>query len=170
MADLVKIDVGCGSRKPEGYIGIDKTKYDEVDIVLDCRFNRLPFDDDSVDEIRTSHFLEHLTFEEVIFIMNEFYRVLKQGHLLEIIVPHGLSFAGMADLSHKTYWTEDTFGYFIPENTYFYEWEYEHEGLKFPVINKWKVLKNDQTPPYEYTVKGWVELKLREIHAVLEKI
>lgn len=168
--ELKKLDVGCGTRKPDGYIGIDKTKYEGVDILLDCRFNKLPFEDESIDEIRTSHFLEHLTFEEVLFIMNEFYRVLKPGHLLDIIVPHGLSFAGMADLSHKTFFTEDTFGYFTPENQYYYEWTYEHEGKIIPVINKWKVLSNDQTPPYEYSVRGWVEVKLREIHAIMEKL
>ena len=166
----IRLDVGCGTRKKEGYIGIDKTKYDGVDIVLDCRFNKLPYEDESIDEIRTSHFLEHLTFEEVLFMMNEFYRILKPNKQLDVIVPHGFSYSGMADLSHKTFWTEDTFGYFSPDNLYFYEWEFEYKGKKTPIINKWRVLSNDTTPPVEYTKQGWVELKAREIHAILEKI
>jgi predicted SAM-dependent methyltransferase len=136
MADIkeVKIDVGCGTRKKDGCIGIDKTKYEEVDIQLDCRFNPLPFENDSVDYIYTSHFLEHLSFEEVLYIMNEFYRVLKPGKILDVIVPHGFSYSGMADLSHKTFWTEDTFGYFTPENQYFYVWESEHNGQRQAII------------------------------------
>jgi hypothetical protein len=96
------------------------------------------------------------------------------GGTFEIIVPHAMSYASDVDLSHKTRWTEDTFGYLTPENKYFYAWFYEHKGERVPVINKWKVISNDSTPPWNsvYTAQGWMlqDVKLREIHAFLEKI
>jgi len=170
MADEKKLDLGCGGRKKAGHIGIDIDKYEDVDIQLDLRFNPLPFDDNSIDHVYASHFLEHLDFHENIYLFNEIYRVLKPERQFEIIVPHGTSYAGIADLSHKTFWTEDTFGYFTPENKYYYSWFYEKDGERIPVINKWRVLKNDSTPPYKYTAEGWVEVKLREVHAWLQKI
>jgi len=165
------LDLGCGTNKrSNAYTGIDIDKYDGVDIVMDLRFNPIPYKDGQVDGAFSSHFQEHLTFEENIYLFNEVYRVLKPGALFEVIVPHGFSYAGMVDLSHKTFWTEDTFGYFSPENKYFYSWFYEREGQRVPVINKWNVEKNDSTPPWEYTKEGWLTLKLREIHAFLRKL
>lgn len=169
----IYLDLGCGdNKKEEFYIGVDVDKYNQNDIQLDLRFNKLPFDDNSVDGVYASHFLEHLTFEENIHLFNEVYRVLKPEKIFEIVVPHGQSYAGMVDLSHKTFWTEDSFGYFTPENKYHYSWFYDDPKTKerVPVINKWRVLRNDQTPPYEYTPKGWVQLKLREVHAYLQKL
>ncbi len=158
---VILADIGCGLRKKEGYFGIDIHGYEGVDLVQDLRMTKLPFANEQLHELYASHFMEHLNFEEVIFLMNEAYRVLVVGGIFEIIVPHGMSYAGMADLSHKTYWTEDSFGYFTPENIAYYDWN---------VINRWHVRSNDSTPPYEYTAKGWVEVKQREIHAFLEKL
>lgn len=165
-------DLGCGTRKKESYFGIDQSDYPGVDLVQDLRFSKLPFGDGQLEIVYCSHFLEHLTFEEVLFEFNEVYRCLRIGGKFDIIVPHGASYAGIADLSHKTFWTEDTFGYFTPENHYFYDWKYLNPltNQVEPIINKWKVHSNDATPKYEYTVNGFLENKLREIHALLEKI
>lgn len=171
---ITKVDLACGTNKRSGWFGIDIDKYDGVDHIMDLRFNPLPFKDNQLEHVYASHFLEHLTFEENIYLFNEVYRCLKVDGLFEIVAPHGMSYAGMVDLSHKTFWTEDTFGYFTPENKYFYSWFYEHEGKRSPVINKWRVEKNDSTIPFEYTYTkdGWVqtEVKLREIHAFLRKL
>lgn len=158
----VYLDLGCGTRKKDSYYtGIDVHKYEGVDIVMDLRMAKLPFDDHSVDGVYASHFLEHLNFEENIFLFNEVYRILKVDKIFEIVVPHGMSYSGMADLSHKTFWTEDTFGYFTPLNTAYYDWN---------VINKWQVMNNDATPKYTYTKEGFLENKNREIHAFLMKL
>lgn len=52
----------------------------------DCR-KKLMFDDNSVDHILCSHFLEHVYPDETQFILQDFYRVLKPGGTLHIIVP-----------------------------------------------------------------------------------
>lgn len=169
--DPIKLDLGPGSNKiSSDFIGIDIDKYEGVDIVMDLRYGRLPYNDETVEHVRASHFVEHLTFDENIHLFNEVWRVLRPGGIFEVIVPHGMSYAGMVDLSHKTFWTEDTFGYFTPENKYFYAWFYERNGERIPVINQWKVQRNDSTPPIQYTKDGWVEVKLREVHAYLEKL
>jgi len=167
---ITKVDLGAGTRKKDGFYGIDINKYEGIDEVLDLRFQKLPFKDGQLDHVYCSHFLEHLDFHEACFLFNEVYRVLKTGGTFEIIVPHAMSYAQVADLSHKSAWTEDTFGYFTPQNKYFYSWFYELDGERIPIINRWTVKSNDQTPPYLYTEEGWVEKKLREVHAFLEKL
>lgn len=172
--EAYKVDLACGNNKRVGFFGIDIDDYEGVDHKMDLRFNPLPFDNNQLGHVYASHFLEHLTFEENIYLFNEIYRCLKPEGIFEIVVPHGMSYAGMVDLSHKTFWTEDTFGYFTPDNKYFYSWFYEHEGKRIPVINKWRVEKNDSTPPWKptYLKEGWapVEVKLREVHAFLRAI
>ncbi len=72
----VKIDIGCGINKREGFLGVDILKLPGVDVVLDIR-GKWPWKDSSVDEINMSHTLEHFTQEERCHVMNEMYRVLK---------------------------------------------------------------------------------------------
>ena len=111
MAEEIKLDVGCGLHKEEGHIGIDKCKQSDADIFLDVTRQKLPYDDDSVDHIFTKHTLEHFDFEGVVFVMNEFWRVMKPGHLLHAIVPNRKG-EGAWTLSHKTYWDENSFRFF----------------------------------------------------------
>ena len=81
----IKLDIGCGKNKREGYIGIDKIAYEGVDCHWDVEWG-LPFGDNSIEAIYASHFLEHT--QHFIFIMEEFYRVLKPNGIAEIKVPH----------------------------------------------------------------------------------
>ena len=57
----MKIDIGCGGKKKEGFIGLDQYLMPGVDHVLDIGAQPWPFADESVDEAYSSNFLEHLT-------------------------------------------------------------------------------------------------------------
>lgn len=57
-----------------------------------CR-KPLPFDDDTVDHILCSHFLEHVFPSEVDKIILDFKRVLKSGGTVHIILPDLLEMA-----------------------------------------------------------------------------
>lgn len=52
----------------------------------DCR-KKLKFSDNTVDHILCSHFLEHVYLDEAMIILADFYRVLKRGGTIHIIVP-----------------------------------------------------------------------------------
>jgi predicted SAM-dependent methyltransferase len=56
---MLKIDLCCGYRTPEGFIGVDKYNHEGVNIVADLN-ERFPFEDSTVDEIRAVDALEHL--------------------------------------------------------------------------------------------------------------
>lgn len=98
---MVKIDLGCGPNKKEGFIGLDKIKFDGVDHVIDIGNERWPFDDESVDEAFSSHFVEHLTAEQRVHFVNELYRVLKKDGKAAILVPHWSSTRAYGDPTHQ---------------------------------------------------------------------
>lgn len=103
----MKVELGCGKNKKEGYIGIDCMRFNGVDYIGDIDKETLPFGDNSVDEIYSHMTLEHCT--NIVFIMNEIHRVCKAGAIVKIIVPYGSSHQFVQDPTHKTQFNEDTF-------------------------------------------------------------
>lgn len=136
LTSPLKIDIGCGKNKAPGFIGIDQYDFEGVDIVADLRqprwnLQKFPddlgprlvevsssfksFADNSVDEARASHFLEHLTnfgekWERVNFF-NELYRILKPGAQCHLVFPHWASNRYYGDPTHKEPFSEMGFYY-----------------------------------------------------------
>jgi len=84
----IKLDLGCGDKKRNdfpGFIGIDSYPHPCVDIVRDIEKQGLPFGDYTIDFIYASHFMEHIG--DLIFVMEEIWRVLKRNGILELICP-----------------------------------------------------------------------------------
>ena len=119
----MKLDVGCGPNKREGFIGVDQFDMPGVDWVVDLSetvwvikseiegLNHIDGDaknpvwsmllDASVSEIHASHFVEHLTAEQRVRFVNEAYRVLKPGGTVTIITPHWASNRAYGDFTHQ---------------------------------------------------------------------
>lgn len=95
----LRIDIGCGKNKKEGFIGVDQFAIPGVDVVCNVR-EGLPYDNDSVDEVHCSHFIEHLTALERVRFMNELYRVMKVGAKATLISPHWCSNRAYGDMTH----------------------------------------------------------------------
>jgi len=81
---LMKLNIGCSSRYLHGYINID-IQGDTADLIIDAK--NLPFEDCTVDEIYSSHLLEHFGRHEFSHILKEWSRVLKKGGYIYIAVP-----------------------------------------------------------------------------------
>ena len=96
----VKLDFGCGKNKQQGFIGVDSLEFEGVDIVADLR-QPWQWDDDSVDEVYSSHFVEHLTNPERMHFWNELGRVLKKGATARIITPHWSNACAYGDPTHQ---------------------------------------------------------------------
>ena len=110
-----RLNVGCGNQRRPGWTGIDIAPTEATDVVRDIT-RGLPYDDSSVDEILCDNVLEHIgPNDDFIFVLNEFYRVLKPGGLATIIVPDGRSQAAWQDPTHQRafvprsalYWNQD---------------------------------------------------------------
>lgn len=100
-AGPVKLDLGCGPNPREGFTGVDALPFDgRVAIVHDLR-KPWPWADASVDEVSSSHFLEHLTGTERVHFFNELYRVLKPGAKALIVTPHWANACAYGDPTHQ---------------------------------------------------------------------
>ena len=81
----MRLYVGCGKDKRLGYIGVDL--YDSAADVKAPAWD-LPYDDGAVDEIYTSHMIEHLTPMDWRRTLVEWRRVLTKGGRLEVRCPN----------------------------------------------------------------------------------
>jgi SAM-dependent methyltransferase len=81
----MKYDLGCGAKKLDGFIGVDKEELPGVDIVADLN-NKLPIKSDSADEINAMYIVEHV--RDLDFTMNEIWRICKNGAIVTVGVPH----------------------------------------------------------------------------------
>jgi len=115
QAELLKIDLGCGSNKRKGFKGMDILPLPGVDYVVDLEkgFSFIP--DNSVDEFYSSHFLEHIQNLEL--IMSEIHRTLKPYGTLTVIVPHFSNPYYYSDYTHKRFFGLYSFDYFTSLDT-----------------------------------------------------
>jgi hypothetical protein len=97
----MRIDLGCGKKKREGFIGVDIRQFDGVDVVCDLGKDAWPWSDSTVEEVHCSHLVEHLKPEERIHFVNELWRVMKPGAKAMIFAPHWASCRAYGDLTHQ---------------------------------------------------------------------
>ena len=100
--DKVKLNLGCGSKKIEGFINLDKYDSYKPDLIHDLEKFPYPFEDNSVREILLSHELEHIGQNPDIFnlIIKELYRICIHGAKIDIRVPHPRHDDFIADPTH----------------------------------------------------------------------
>lgn len=111
----MKLDLGCGPFKADGYTGIDSydysKKYDDfIQGTVPEVFKR--FADGSIEKVRASHFLEHVPQSKVIHTMNEIYRILIPGGEFEIYVPPTPGRGAWCDPCHVSFWNDLSFRYY----------------------------------------------------------
>ena len=56
----MRLDIGCGHRKDEGWIGIDIQHLPGVDIVHDLNLHPWPVESESVEAAKAWHIVEHI--------------------------------------------------------------------------------------------------------------
>ena len=82
----MKINLGGGFQKMDGYTNVDICQTGVTDIVHDIE-KTLPFENNSVDEIYSSHSLEHCSMNAVPAMLKDWNRVLKENGKIHVIVP-----------------------------------------------------------------------------------
>ncbi|HDR9106892.1 TPA: methyltransferase domain-containing protein [Burkholderia vietnamiensis] len=88
VAGNFKVNLGCGHIAMPEYVNVDAREVPGVDVVADV--GALPFDKGSVDEVFSSHLVEHFPQEELRRRLLPHWRsMLKPGGRLRAIVPDG---------------------------------------------------------------------------------
>jgi SAM-dependent methyltransferase len=102
----LRIDLGCGTSKKDGTIGIDILPAPGVDHIVDIEKQPLPFENESVAYVHSSHFLEHIVDPTRIFA--EISRVCADNARVELWTPYAWSNPAFI-IDHKFFFTEDVY-------------------------------------------------------------
>lgn len=162
----IRIDIGCGPWKKEGFLGIDNYLGEEqwnvpegktIDIKHDLS-KGIPFEDSTVEEVFAAHFLEHTDLD---FMLKEIYRVSKSGAKCEFIVPYANSAEGMFP-GHNVFLTEK----FFQQNTLFNKL-FKDVSFEFTPSDEWQsgMLKKYTKMPFDvarvhlFNVCKWFTIK-----------
>jgi SAM-dependent methyltransferase len=174
--NVLRLDLGCGSRKPEGFVGVDNYPWSEVDVIADLNED-FPFPDNSVDEVRANAIIEHL--QDKIHTMNEIWRICKPNAIVNISVPSTDGRGAFQDPTHISFWNINSFKYYcieFPEyinlcRSYGFQGAFkiisleQEESLDQVIHVKaiLQVIKSNESQLSEDIIK---KLKLREINLV----
>lgn len=170
MSTRVILDLGCGTEKTEGAVGIDAVPLAGVDVVHDLNLFPYPFSDGSFDEIIVNMVLEHL--DDTLAVMTEIHRLLRQGGVVRVRVPYYTSTDAFSDPTHKRFFTEKTFLYF----TEAFRWNF-YTKTRFLLVDL--QLRNNKDTVYQ-RLRNLIPLKsllkyflnnmYDEIYVVLQKV
>ncbi|MBW4549911.1 MAG: class I SAM-dependent methyltransferase [Aphanocapsa sp. GSE-SYN-MK-11-07L] len=105
----LRVDLGCGTKKTAGFLGVDIFPAAGVDIVADLN-QGFPFNDSCVAELRAYDFIEHLP--DRISTMNEIWRVCQPGAQVDLFVPSTDGRGAFQDPTHVSYWNINSFMYY----------------------------------------------------------
>ncbi len=147
MLKLV-IGSGPGYQHQDDVIALDYIAAFNPDVVRDIK-RGIPFDSEKFDEIEMHHVAEHITDNvDFLFVMNECFRVLRNGGYLDITVPHKDSVIAYQCYEHTRFFVEESF-------MNFYSNPYAKEmGVSLFALNKMESRPKD----------GGVE-----VHVILQK-
>jgi hypothetical protein len=174
----VKLDIGCGKNKREGFHGVDQYEMEGVDTVLNVGDDPWPWEDGSVEELHASHFLEHLTAKQRVHFMNEAFRVMKEGAKATIITPHWASNRAYGDMTHQWPPVAEMFFYYLSK-----EWrttqaphtdsEWNKDGFSCDFQASWGYsLHPDivaRSPDYQQLAMNFWKESCQDLHATLTK-
>jgi SAM-dependent methyltransferase len=110
-----KLNIGCGTDIRPDYINLDIVNLPGVDVVCDINQFSLPFEDNSFEYIVCNDVLEHVNLEKV---LKDIHRVLIDGGIVEIRVPHFTSCNNFVDPTHIKMFSVKTFDFFTEEAPY----------------------------------------------------
>ena len=143
----IRLDVGCGSAKQPGFVGMDLRRLPGVDIVHDAQKFPYPIPKNSCLQILLSHLWEHIEPKNRVDLMNELWRIMKPEGQLLISAPYYLSFGAYQDPTHYPCPNEATFTYFCPDQPLYVIYR----------PKPWKIIRN------AYQMTGNMEVILEAI-------
>jgi glycosyltransferase involved in cell wall biosynthesis len=110
LNSLKKVDLCTCNNKPQGFIGVDKRKLNDDDVVFDLDEPNWPFEDGSVGIFRCQDALEHM--KDPVNTMKEIHRCLAPLGWAMIEVPSTDGRGAFQDPTHVSYWNSNSFWYY----------------------------------------------------------
>lgn len=109
----ISIELGSGKKNNPNHINIDIIDNAGTDIVCNLEEGLPFFPDNSIDEIHSRHFLEHISNFDL--LLKEIVRILKKDGICYISVPHFSNPYFYSDPTHKRFFGLYTFYYYTKQ-------------------------------------------------------
>lgn len=125
------LDVGCGTTKFKGALGVDCIQLPGVDVVANLNMTPWPFEDNSFDRVIFKHSISH--FDDIVKTMEELHRICRPGATVDIIAPHFSSDNFFTDPTHKVSLGYRSMNYFCVDVP---DWKYKYSKADFVLRHK----------------------------------
>lgn len=147
----MKFNMGCGHGKLPGYVNVDAYAACAPDEVVDLEQTPWPWPDNCAEEVLFVHSLEHMGADPKVFlaIMQELYRIVRPGGLVQIHAPHPRHDNFIGDPTHVRIVTPQVLTLF-------------DRALN----DQWKASGASNTPLAHYLD---VDFAIEQVHTVLEE-
>jgi SAM-dependent methyltransferase len=177
------LDIGCGSNKVAGAIGMDVNPRTAADVIHDLDDLPYPFEANSFDEVIGRHVIEHV--RDPMGVMREIHRITRPGGVVKLIAPHWTNPDFATDLTHRNHLNSYSFRNLTEEDAVFSFYTDAHFRQRPPrvtLLNVWKYLGLEfvvnldrQFPRLRFLRKFWEQylnaiVRGKEIHFELEVV
>jgi hypothetical protein len=110
----IKINLGSGESKKNGFYSLDHLELNGTDIIADLNNPLDLIPDNCIKYVYSRHVFEHIiNFNE---LMLEIHRISKANCKIEVIVPHFSNVYAYSDPTHVRFFGLYTMYYFTPQN------------------------------------------------------
>lgn len=116
--DLKRINLGCGTKRIPGFVGVDIFEHPAVDCKMDALEYVRSLPDNSVSEVISRHFLEHLAPDVLRNLFLEIDRVLIPGGKIHLTVPHFSNPYFHSDPTHRQQFGVHYFSYLCEKSCF----------------------------------------------------
>jgi len=133
------LDIGCGTNKTVGAIGMDINPRTAADVIHDLDDRPYPFADDYFDEIIGGHVIEHV--RDPVSVMSELHRITRHGGAIKIVAPHWTNPDFATDLTHRNHLNSYSFCNLIEGRevfTFYTDARFRQRMVHVSILNLWK--------------------------------
>lgn len=164
----MKLNIGGQKGKnqlPSGWKIIDTRK--GADVCMDISEETLPFSNNSIGAIYTSHTLEHIFPDKLLFVLSECNRVLKEKGIMRVVVPN-IDIAIKAYVSENISFLKDTRNpqkmNFLPSMPIYFlsSWFFSYREGNPRIMNGHLNVFNKQSLFYYLSQSGFVNIVRRK--------
>jgi len=155
------LDIGCGTNKIPGAIGMDINPRSAADVIHDLDDVPYPFDDNQFDEVIGRHVIEHV--RDPMAVVAELHRITRHGGVIKLVAPHWTNPDFATDLTHRNHINSYSFRNMIEGREvfpFYTEARFRQRKTRVTLLNLWKPLEflinlDNVCPQARFVRKFW---------------
>lgn len=177
------LDIGCGTNKVAGAIGMDFNPRTAADVIHDLDDLPYPFADSSFDEVIGRHVIEHVA--NPLAVMCELHRITRTGGVVKLVAPHWTNPDFATDLTHRNHLNSYSFRNLTEDRAvfdFYADVRFRQRLVRVTMLNLWKIFGfeffvnlDNRYPKLRFIRKFWEQylnaiVRGKEIYFELEVI